>query len=149
MPNQYEIPPMSVPEKRFILSAEVRPDLIRLYEKIRERVLRYGKIEVWTNKDYIKFTHPYRKGSKIGTLLDVVFKDDSIELFFNTMGELPNDPHGILEPRRFGVCHYRATIEPTDNLDHLDKIIEQTIYFMSKEARIVRVGDKYITIGAL
>lgn len=153
--NDYDIPSMSPEEKEFLISHQVTPDLIDLYERIREKVFLFGKIEVHKTRNYIVFTHPYKQWNyytrtneeKLGTLIAVHFRKGTIALGFNTLGKVPLDPKNYLKATSsFGVCEFYASLKPDDDLSPLDDIIRQTIKFMSHESRIVKINGKYISI---
>ena len=129
-PNMYEVPPMSPEENEFLIISGASPELIELYEKIREKILLYGKIEPWVTKDYINFKHPYKKWNrvtrqkeqKMGTMILAFIRQNSITLAFNTLGKLPRDHKNILKPgKSFGYCDYYTNIKVADNLDDLDE----------------------------
>lgn len=146
--NVYEIPPMESTERAFLLSKNVSPDLISLYEEIRNKILSYGKIQVWVTKNYLSFKHPYgRNEEKLGTLIDVIFKDDCLQLYFNMRNTMPSDPKNLLTPTKsLGSCNYYAIINKGDDLSNLDYLIQQAIYCVSHKHRIVRINNKFITI---
>ena len=152
--NDFEVPPMSEQEKIFLLH-DKNPELIGLYEELRTRILLHGKIELRVTKDYINFKHPYKqwnaflrqKEEKMGTLCNIYFRNNSIVVALNTLGDKPRDPYYILRPTTsFGVCKYYANIEPGDNLDKIEGEIRFAIWCVSKEHRVVRINNKYISI---
>ena len=145
--NVYDIPSMDENEKSFLISSNISPRLIGLYDEIRSKILAYGKIEVWTTKNYISFKHPYgRREIKLGTLINVTFKNDSIRLDFNMRNHTPSDPKNLLKKSGLGVCNYYAIIKEGDDLSKLDYLIQQAIYCVSHVHRIVRIDNKFITI---
>lgn len=154
-PNMYEVPPMSPAEKQFVLDARPDPEVVDLYERIRTKILLYGKIEVWVTKNYLNFKHPYikwnpathRREPAMGTLILVTIREKSITLAFNTLGNLPHDHKNLLKPTNsFGVCSYYANFKPSDSLEGLDEIIQQTIRYVSHTPRAVRINGKYIML---
>ena len=146
--NIYEVQPMSASEKEFLISSYVRPELIELYERIRAKILVYGKIQVWTTRSYISFKHPYgRNELKLGALVNVYFKNDHLVLAFNMRNTMPSDPKNLLiETKSHGNCNYYAIIKVDDNLSGLDYLIQQAIYCVSHKHRIVRINNKFVTI---
>ena len=152
--NDYDVPPLTDSEKMFLIDG-INPELIPIYEIIREKILLFGKIETRVTRNYINFRHPYKswnfatrqKEIKMGTLANVYFRKESIALAFNTRGKDTYDSHIYLEPTKsFGVCDRYVEINSIDELSGLEKIMSQVIFYVSNEHRIVRINNKFISI---
>lgn len=154
--NDFEVPELSVAEQEFLREKMIDPELQALYEQVRARILLFGHVEARVTREYINFKYPYsvrnyytrQKEEKMGTLVNIHFRKNSLAVAFNSLKQVLNDPQNILRPTTsLGVCNYYAVVNEQTNLNALDGVICQAIYCISKKARIVRIHNRYVTIG--